>query len=119
MMRDEIEDDGINDPVNFLDNTANADNDLVNDPINLKNGIVNSVDDIVNGIVNDIVNKKKTIEQAVFEIITQKEGLSASDIAKIIGKSWRTTMRYLDILKREDKIEFRGAPKTGGYYLKS
>jgi ATP-dependent DNA helicase RecG len=51
-------------------------------------------------------------------LIIKQEGLSASDIAKSIGKSWRTTMRYLDRLKKENKIEFRGAPKTGGYYLK-
>lgn len=79
-------------------------------------------DDIVNlgdGIVNDIVNDKDSIKQTVFKLITEKEGLSASDIAKLIDRSWRTTMRYLNLLKKENKIEFRGAPKTGGYYLKT
>jgi ATP-dependent DNA helicase RecG len=79
------------------------------------------VNDIVNpsdGIVNDIVNHNGDIKEAVLQLITNNEGLSASDIANRIGKSWRTAMRYLDSLKKEDKIEFRGAPKTGGYYLK-
>jgi len=80
-----------------------------------KNGIIN---DTVNGIVNDIVKSKVSNEEGVYELIKSKEGLSASEIAEHIGKSLRTTMRYLDALKKNDKIEFRGAPKTGGYYLK-
>ena len=78
-------------------------------------------DDIVKseiGIVNGIVNNKEDIKNAVYKLITDKEGLSASDIAILIGKSWRTTMRYLNTLKKENKIESKGAPKTGGYYLK-
>ncbi|GHU65125.1 ArsR family transcriptional regulator [Bacteroidia bacterium] len=84
-----------------------------------KDDIVNDIVNPDNGIVNDIVNDKDSIKQTVFKLITEKEGLSASDIAKLIGKSWRTTMRYLNLLKKENKIEFRGAPKTGGYYLKT
>ena len=30
----------------------------------------------------------------------------------------RTIERWIKQLKNEDKIEFRGAPKTGGYFLK-
>ena len=78
-------------------------------------------DDIVNVIVNPdnvIVNDKESIKKTIFELITNKEGLSASDIAKLIDRSWRTTMRYLNLLKKENKIEFRGAPKNGGYYIK-
>lgn len=36
----------------------------------------------------------------------------------MINKSLVTTERYLKILKAQGFIEFRGAPKTGGYYLK-
>ena len=83
-----------------------------------KDDIVKSENGIVNGIINDTVNDKENIKDTVYKLIADKEGLSASDIAKLIEKSWRTTMRYLNILKKEDKIEFKGAPKTGGYYLK-
>ncbi|MBR4372200.1 MAG: winged helix-turn-helix transcriptional regulator [Victivallales bacterium] len=34
----------------------------------------------------------------------------------LIGKSIPTVSRHLKILKENGKIEFRGAPKTGGYY---
>ncbi|WP_262492533.1 hypothetical protein [Niabella ginsenosidivorans] len=30
----------------------------------------------------------------------------------------RTIERWLTILRNENKIEFRGAPKTGGYWKK-
>ena len=33
-----------------------------------------------------------------------------------IGKSVSTISRYLKILKDNGKIEFRGAPKNGGYF---
>jgi ATP-dependent DNA helicase RecG len=77
------------------------------------------VNEAVNDIVNDIVNRDSDIKNAVLQLISENRGLSASDIANRIGKSWRTAMRYLDLLKKEDKKEFRGAPKTGGYYLKN
>ena len=46
-------------------------------------------------------------------------GLNASEISKHISKSLRTTMRYIKILQDKDLIEFRGAPKTGGYFTKN
>ena len=72
------------------------------------------VNDIVNGIVNDIVNEN---EQAIIILLRAKPGLNASEIAESISKSWRTTMRYLKSLNEKGLIEFRGVPKTGGYYL--
>ncbi|MEA5126922.1 MAG: ATP-binding protein [Proteiniphilum sp.] len=70
------------------------------------------------GTVNGTVKFKTINEEVVFELIKSEEGLSAPEIAERIGKSLRTTKRYLDTLKKSNKIEFRGAPKTGGYYLK-
>ena len=72
----------------------------------------------VNGTVNGTVKLKAINEEIVFELIKSEEGLSAPEIAERVGKSLRTTKRYLDTLKKSNKIEFRGAPKTGGYYLK-
>lgn len=77
----------------------------------------NKNNDIVNGIVNDIVSRKDITKNTVLQIITENKNISAFDIAKQIGKSWRTTMRYLEILKKENKIEFYGAPKIGGYRI--
>ena len=52
-------------------------------------------------IVNGTVKSKDTIEEAVLKLITAKEGLSAPEISKLIGKGLRTTIRYLNILKKK------------------
>ena len=71
--------------------------------------------DTVNGRVNDTINEN---EQAILNLLATTPGLNASEISKHIGKSLRTTMRYIKILQDKDLIEFKGVPKTGGYYLK-
>ena len=89
--------------------TIKSGNDTVNladDIVNLKNDTVNSDDDPIN------------LEEIIFRLIVNKEGLAAPEISKLIEKSIITTKRYLAKLKETQKIEFRGAPKTGGYYLK-
>lgn len=40
-----------------------------------------------------------------------------NELALLIGKSIQTVERYVKALKRTGKIEFRGAPKNGGYYV--
>ena len=70
--------------------------------------------DIVNGIINGIVNEN---EQTILNLLKAKPGLNASEVAESLSKSWRTTMRYLKSLNDKGLVEFRGAPKTGGYYL--
>ena len=70
----------------------------------------------VNGRVNDTINEN---EQAILNLLATVPGLNASEISKHISKSLRTTMRYIKILQDKDLIEFRGAPKTGGYFTKN
>ncbi len=82
-----------------------------------KRQISNSANyDTVNGRVNDTINEN---EQAILNLLVTTPGLNASEISKHISKSLRTTMRYIKILQDKDLIEFRGAPKTGGYFLKN
>lgn len=71
--------------------------------------------DTVNGIVNGIVNEN---EQAIINLLAATPGSNASEISKHLNKSLRTTMRYIKTLQDKDLIEFRGAPKNGGYFLK-
>jgi ATP-dependent DNA helicase RecG len=51
-------------------------------------------------------------------LITQQPGLNVVELVQLCGKPQRTVERWLQQLKNEQKIEFRGAPKTGGYYVK-
>ena len=85
-----------------------------------KRQVTNSANyDTVNGRVNDIVNDTiNKNEQAILNLLTTTSALNASEISKCINKSLRMTMRYIKVLQDKNLIEFRGAPKTGGYYLK-
>lgn len=68
------------------------------------------------GTVNGTVNEN---EQNVLNLIRKEEGLNAIEISERISKSLRTTKRYLKSLNDKELIEFRGAPKTGGYFPKT
>jgi ATP-dependent DNA helicase RecG len=49
-------------------------------------------------------------------MIEEKPDINASTLALQLGLSLRTTQRYLKKLCEQQEIEFRGAPKTGGYW---
>ena len=59
----------------------------------------------VNGRVNDVLG-----------FIRNNQGANTNDIAKALNIPVRTLSRYLKSLR--EFIEFRGAPKNGGYFLK-
>jgi ATP-dependent DNA helicase RecG len=83
-------------------------------PQNEKGGTVNGT---VYGTVklnNGIVTGSK---EDLLRVISTERGLSADQLALKIGKSLRSVRRYIDQLRKDNLIEFRGAPKTGGYYL--
>lgn len=64
--------------------------------------------------VNEGANEGVNI---LIEIISRNPGLKAPSIARLINKSLSTTERYLKQLRNRNIIEFRGASKSGGYYL--
>jgi len=78
--------------------------------VNLSNGGVNPENETKNGGVN-------SMEQQMMETLRKMPGLNAPEIASALGKSLRTTQRILKILCDNGKIEFKGAPKNGGYFL--
>lgn len=44
-------------------------------------------------------------------------GLKTNEISTHIDKSIAPVERYITSLKKKKLIDFRGAPKTGGYYI--
>ena len=54
----------------------------------------------------------------LLSVIRSTPGKRANELATLIGKSVQTVERYVKSLKDEGKIEFRGAPKNGGYYAR-
>ncbi|MDR2577576.1 MAG: Fic family protein [Chitinispirillales bacterium] len=69
-----------------------------NAPPNEKNGVVS-------GVVNEIL-----------AYIEAHPGCRANEIEKALSIPHRSAQRYLADLKNNTKIEFRGAPKNGGYW---
>lgn len=53
----------------------------------------------------------------LFKFVQNNLGLSARQISEQLEHPLRATERWLKQLKDENKIEFRGAPKTGGYHV--
>lgn len=92
------ESDGVNDGVNEVVNR------LINDGVN--DGVIGEVND---GVKREIIG--------VIRIIRDNEGFKALDIATKRGKSKPTIERYLKLAKELEIIEFKGAPKKGGYFL--
>jgi ATP-dependent DNA helicase RecG len=88
-----------------LDAINDAINDAVNDAV--KRGTIDAINDAVSGGLIGVV-----------KLVAQSDtGASINELIESIGKSHRTTQRYLQILKTLDLIEFNGAAKTGKYYL--
>ena len=79
------------------------------------------VNDRVNGKEDDRVNDRVNdgVAKAVLETIAKRPGVRTNEIATHIGKSIPTVSRYIKTLKESGEIEYRGAPKNGGYYVRS
>lgn len=74
----------------------------------------------VNGGVNGGAKRKSggvNLEELLFDAIRNHPGLNAPSLAEMLQKSLRTTQRYLKALSDAGRIEFRGAPKNGGYHI--
>lgn len=78
-------------------------------------GGVNANDGGVNGGVKSI-NGGGSSEDILLDTIANNPGLNAPILAEVLGKSLRTIQRHLKTLTEQQKIEFRGAPKNGGYW---
>lgn len=71
------------------------------------------------GELNERVNEGVNEGVArLFAHIKKGPGLRAPMLAVQMNTSVKNIERWLQQLKDQQKVEFRGAPKTGGYYLK-
>ena len=57
-------------------------------------------------------------KEAIFRYIKDNPGVRTGMLAEKLSVSRRTAERHLQALKKEERIEFRGAPRNGGYYPK-
>ena len=70
----------------------------------------------VKGLVNVPVNVpvKASLAEQIYALVKEHPGLNRVSIAEMMRVDVRTVGRQVSALR--GRIEFRGAPKTGGYY---
>jgi ATP-dependent DNA helicase RecG len=74
------------------------------------------MDEGVSGGVNGGVNGGVSDEEALTRLIIQRPGANTKMLVTLSQMSKRTVERLLKRLKDQGQIQFRGAPKTGGYH---
>ncbi|MBQ7651437.1 MAG: hypothetical protein IJS15_10790 [Victivallales bacterium] len=108
-------------PVNSPKTGKNRKDEPINEPVNSDLTGKKQKNEPVNEPVNpDLTGKKQKNEpvNAAYRAIESNPGINIPAIMVIVGKSRATIKRAIVELKTLGKIEFRGAPKTGGYYCK-
>lgn len=78
-------------------------------------GVSGGINGGVNGGIKEAVNGGVS---ALFEFIRNSPGLKTFQISKGLGIPVRTLQRQLRGLMKQNRIEFRGSKKTGGYHVK-
>jgi len=71
-----------------------------------------------NGGINETLNE--TLKQdlnIILKLIQKQAGITQSSIIKETEKGRTTIFRYLNILKEDGLIEYKGSKKNGEYYL--
>lgn len=96
----------------------------VNGLVKVENGLVKRGVGPVSGLVNSAagpvkcpVNGEAGDTAQLLELIRANPGINKSVLSRMSGINARTVKRRIEETLR-GKIEFRGAPKNGGYYLK-
>ncbi|MDD4210724.1 MAG: HTH domain-containing protein, partial [Bacteroidales bacterium] len=54
---------------------------------------------------------------SIYKLIQSSPGINTTQLIKEINVSKRTIERWIKELRKRNIIEFKGAPKTGGYYI--
>jgi ATP-dependent DNA helicase RecG len=112
----------VNDSIGSVNDSSGSVNDS-SGSVNGNNGSVNGSSGSVNGnngSVNDSIGSVNgsDLEKTILEIIQHNDNINIKKISEIANIPYRTVARYLAKLKKENLVEFRGVPKTGGYHLR-
>ena len=72
----------------------------------------------VNGGVNNGISALSGSLKAVYLIVKENPGIKTKNVSGIRHRAESTVSKQLTILRKMDYIEYRGADKNGGYYVK-
>ena len=67
---------------------------------------------------NGVMNKAKTLDEKLLDLLKEDGKQSAAGLAEIVGSSQRTVQRALKRLMDEGKIEHVGSNRFGHYVIK-
>ena len=67
---------------------------------------------------NGVMNKEKTLDEKLFDLLKEDGNQSAAGLAEILGSFPRTVQRALKRLMRDGKIEHVGSNRFGHYVIK-
>ena len=96
-----------------VNDRVNGNNDRVNDRVKV------SCDRVNDRVKNEEEGNQEGLGHCLYAKILQNPGKKSKELSLLVNKSVPTVSRYLKLLKATNQIEFRGAPKTGGYYANS
>ena len=83
----------------------------------INKGIIAKVEGITEEITEGITAEVKDKIIKILLVLYKEGGVRTVDIQKIIDIPVKSLERYIKQLKVAGLIEFKGANKTGGYYL--
>lgn len=72
----------------------------------------------INDPLNDPLNSLSGMGKTVLDAVRHHPGIRRNHLSKLIGKSEATIKRALKTLTEFGLIEYRGAKKTGGYFVR-
>lgn len=73
---------------------------------------------VVNAAVNAVVNAVEEQNKLIVDFVAKNPGCRKPMIAAFLKINVRTLERYIKNLVDNGRITFKGAPKSGGYYIK-
>jgi ATP-dependent DNA helicase RecG len=79
--------------------------------------IIEKIEGITEGITEGVTEDVKEKLSKVLLVLYRNEGLRTSEIEKIVQIPAKSIERYVKQLKDANLIEFKGANRTGGYFL--
>ena len=86
-------------------------------PEGISKGVIDRVEGVIEGVIEGVSRDVKDKMKNILLVVFKEGGLKASEIGSRVEVPVKSIERYIKKLKESALIEFRGAPKTGGYYL--
>jgi ATP-dependent DNA helicase RecG len=91
-----------------------VDEDIIEGVEDISKETIKWLEGITEGITEEVKDKIKKI----LLVIHDSEGIRTTNIGQKADTPSKSVERYLKLLRDNDIIEFRGANRTGGYYIK-